>query len=580
MITPITPSARFFPALLALLFASAVAVHAADATPTAAPPTQANVSATTKPASPATPAPAPDLATNPEATVNPLNPALPTIFVAGDSTAAKNNGNPIQGWGVPFADFFDPTKVNIANRARGGRSSRTFITEGLWDQLLAEVKPGDFVLIQFGHNDGGATNAEPPGSNRPLRARGSLPGLGEETEEIDNVLTKKHETVHTFGWYIRKMIADTKAKGATPLVLSLTVRNYWKDGKIERGSGSYRQWDHQIADTAGVAFLDLTRIIADQYQALGAEKTKELFAPDRTHMNPAGAEAQAAGVVAGLKGIRKGPFAAFLSAKGEAVEADHVGWLNLPEPANPKLPSIVLIGDSTVRNGRGDGAGGQWGWGDSLGQFIDPAKANVVNRAVGGLSSRTFLTQGHWERALTLIKPGDLVLMQFGHNDDAAYNDLARARGTIKGTGEDVVEIDNLMTKQHETVHSYGWYLRKFIRETKAAGATPVMCTLIPRKTWKDGKIQRSADSYAGWARQVAKEEGVGVVDLNELIAERYDALGEAKVEPMFADPHTHTSKAGADLNAEVVIAGLRALPGAPADAYLSEAGRAIAPAK
>ena len=150
---------------------------------------------------PAAPAPASDLATNPPATILPLNPALPTVFVAGDSTAAKNNGNPIQGWGVPFADYFDPAKVNIANRARGGRSSRTFITEGLWDQLLAEVKAGDCVLIQFGTNDGGAVNAEPPGSTRPLRARGSLPGLGEETQEIDNVLTKKHEVVHTFGWY-------------------------------------------------------------------------------------------------------------------------------------------------------------------------------------------------------------------------------------------------------------------------------------------------------------------------------------------------------------------------------------------
>ncbi len=116
--------------------------------------------------------PASDLAINPPALTGGLNPALPTIFIAGDSTAARNNGNPIQGWGVPFASFFDATKVNIANRARGGRSSRTYITEGLWDQLLGEVKAGDFVLIQFGHNDGGAINAEPPGSTRPLRARG------------------------------------------------------------------------------------------------------------------------------------------------------------------------------------------------------------------------------------------------------------------------------------------------------------------------------------------------------------------------------------------------------------------------
>ncbi len=526
------------------------------------------------------PTPALDLVLNPAATVNALNPALPTLFIAGDSTAAKNSGNPIQGWGVPFADYFDANKVNVANRARGGRSSRTFITEGLWAQLLTEVKTGDTVLIQFGHNDGGAINEEPPGSTRPLRARGTLPGLGDDSQEIENAVTKKHETVHTFGWYIRKMISDVKAKGATPLILSLTARDIWKDGKIERGSGNYRAWDRALAAAAGIEFIDLSRIVADKYQALGAEKTKELFSPDHTHMNPAGADFQAACVVAGLKGLRKGPFIALLSTKGLVIEADTISWLNLPEPANPTLPSIILIGDSTVRNGRGDGEGGQWGWGDSLGTFLDPAKINLVNRAIGGLSSRTFLTQGNWNRALGLIKPGDFVIMQFGHNDSSAINDNSRARGTIKGTGEETEEIENILTQQHEVVHSYGWYLRKFIREAKAAGATPIICSPIPRKTWENGKIARSRESYGTWAREVAEHESVGFVNLNELIADRYDALGEAKVEPMYADKNTHTSKAGADLNAEFVISGLRALPGVPFDSFLSNQGRAVTAAK
>ena len=521
--------------------------------------------------------PAPDLAVNAPATIDPLNPNLPTIFIAGDSTAAKDKGQPIQGWGVPFADYFDATKVNVANRARGGRSSRTFITEGLWDNLLTEVKAGDYVLIQFGHNDGGAINEEPPGSTRPLRARGSLPGLGEETQEIDNAVTKKHETVHTYGWYIRNMISDVKAKGATPLLLSLTVRDIWKGGKIERGSGSFRKWDRQLAEIAGIGFVDLSRIAADKFQALGTAKTKEHFGPDHTHPNLLGADFQAACVVSGLKALRKGPFTALLSAKGKVVEADSIGWLNLPEPAVSSLPSIVLIGDSTVRNGRGDGEGGQWGWGDSLGKFFDATKVNIVNRAIGGLSSRTFLTQGHWDRALTLIKPGDFVIMQFGHNDSSAVNDDSRARGTIKGTGEETEEIDNLLTKQHEVVHSYGWYLRKFIREARAAGATPVVCSPIPRKMWEEGKIARSNLSYGGWAKQVAEQEGMGFVDLNEFIARQYDALGESKVDSLFADKNTHPSKAGADLNAEIVTGGLRALAGAPLDRFLSEQGRGIA---
>ena len=509
--------------------------------------------------------PAPDLAVNAVAEKKTLNPALPTLFVAGDSTAAKNNSNPIQGWAEPFTDYFDPAKINVVNRARGGRSSRTFITEGLWDQLLADVKAGDTVLIQFGHNDASPVNEDASVPREKWRSRGSLPGLGEETTEIDNVITKKHETIHTFGWYVREMIADVKAKGATPIILSLTVRDIWKDGKIERGSGSFRSWDRSIAEQAGLAFVDVTRIVADQYQALGAEKVHALYGPDHTHPNVAGAGLHAAAVVAGLKGIRKGPWASYLSAKGQAVEADAIGWLNLPEPADPKLPSIVLIGDSLVRNGHGDGEGGQWGWGDYLGDHFAPTKVNVVNRAVGGLSSRTYLMQGHWERALTLIKPGDFVVIQLGHNDSSALNDDKRARGTIKGTGEETEEIDNILTKKHEVVHSYGWYIRKFVREARAAGATPIVCSLTPRKTWKDGKIMRSGpDGYGGWARQVAEQEKAAFIDVNDLVATRYETLGEAAVNPLFADPNLHTSLAGAKVNAEIVAVALRALPGDP----------------
>lgn len=514
--------------------------------------------------------PAPDLDKNPVPMARPLDPSLPTVFIASDSTAAKTSGADHQGWGEPFAAYFDPAKINVVNRARGGRSSRTFVTEGLWDQLLADVKPGDFVLIQFGHNDASPVNEDASVPRERMRSRGTLPGLGEESQEIDNVITKKHEVVHSFGWYLRKMIADVKAKGATPLVLSLTVRDIWKDGKVERGSGNYRAWDRAIAEAAGVEFVDVTRIIADQYQELGEARVKEFFPKDHTHTNEAGADFNAAAVVAGLKGLRKGPWEKFLSAKGAAIAADKIGWLNLPEPARPELPSVVLIGDSTVRNGRGDGAGGQWGWGDEIGKYFDETKVNVVNRAIGGLSSRTFLTQGHWARALTLLKSGDVLILQFGHNDDGALNDTTRARGTIKGVGEETEAIDNLLTKEHEIVHSYGWYLRRYIRDAKDHGVTPIVCSPIPRKTWKDGKVARSnANGYAAWAKQVAASEGVAFIDLNDLVGTKYEAMGPEKVEPMFADEHTHTSLAGAELNAAIVAQALRELPGAPVKALL-----------
>jgi lysophospholipase L1-like esterase len=506
--------------------------------------------------------PHPDLAVNPPPEVKPLDPALPTIFIAGDSTAARANGDPHQGWGEPFADYFDRDKVNIANRARGGRSSRTFITEGLWASLLADVKAGDVVLLQFGHNDAGAINEEPPGSDRPLRARGTLPGLGDESQDIINAIAQVPETVHTFGWYMRRMIEDTRAKGATPILLTLTVRNVWRDDKVERGSGRYREWIAELARREEVAFVDLTRLIADHYQTQGAEAVKAYFPRDHVHTNLEGARLNAELVVAGLLGLREAPpVGPFLSERGRCVEPDRIGWLNLPEPMHPELPTLFLIGDSTVRNGRGDGGKGEWGWGEPLAELVDPAKANLVNRAVGGLSSRTFLTQGHWERVKTLLKPGDFVLMQFGHNDSGALNDDSRARGTIRGVGDETEEIDSLLTKQREVVHTYGWYLRNYVRETRAAGATPIVVSPIPRKRWTEaGRIVRPEDSYPQWAKAVAEEEDVAFVDLYDRVARRYDELGAEAVDRLFADAHTHTSRAGAELNASIVAEALRNL--------------------
>lgn len=267
----------------------------------------------------------------------------------------------------------------------------------------------------------------------------------------------------------------------------------------------------------------------------------------------------------------------------------------MPEPADPKLPSLILIGDSTMRNGRDDGQGkgadGQWGWGHTIADLFDPAKINVVNRAVGGLSSRTFLTQGHWERALALVKAGDFVIMQLGTNDDGALNDEPpgplRARGTIKGTGEETKEIDNVMTKKHEVVHTYGWYLRQFVRDTKAKGATPIVCSIIPRKTWDaDGRINRNRD-YAGWAREVAAQEKVGFIDLNEIVARKHDELGHDAVMKLFpapvtgadgrvADEHTHPNLAGAVLNAELVVGGLKMIKEDRLTAFLTEKAKAI----
>ncbi len=262
--------------------------------------------------------------------------------------------------------------------------------------------------------------------------------------------------------------------------------------------------------------------------------------------------------------------------------------LQLPEPANPALPSVVLIGDSTVRNGRDDGQGlgaaGQWGWGHVLERLLDRSHINIVNRAIGGLSSRTYLTGGHWERTRASIRRGDLVLIQFGHNDSSPVNDDQRARGTLRGIGPEQQEIDNLLTGRRETVSTYGAYLRGYVAACRALGARPVLCSPVPRKRWDDqGRLLRGGASYAGWAAAVAREQGVPLIDLDTLVADRYDALGPAVVDMLFprlpAGERVHTNWAGAALTAHLVREQLGALGLLPPPALGAGTAARAAPA-
>lgn len=221
---------------------------------------------------------------------------LATLFIIGDSTV-NNHTQGLLGWGDPIAASFDTVKIIVENRARGGRSSRTFLTEGLWDQALTAIKPGDFVLIQFGHNDGGPLNTG--------RARASLKGTGDETQEVVMEATGNREVVHTYGWYLRKYITDTKARGATPVVLSPVPRNIWKDDKVIRASTDYGKWAAEAAKAGSALFIDLNEIVAKRYEDAGAEKVKRLyFGDDHTHTTEVGAQLNADSVIKGLRGLK------------------------------------------------------------------------------------------------------------------------------------------------------------------------------------------------------------------------------------------------------------------------------------
>jgi len=235
----------------------------------------------------------------------------PTIYVIGDSTT--HNTLPLMGWGTALPDFFDSTKITIANHAMAGRSTRTFVKEGRWNTVDSLLKPGDYVMMVFGHNEGAKPGITPPNADAAGRAigRGVLHGIGEDTVHLIYP-NGSVEIVHSFGWYFRKFIRDTKAKGATPIVLSMIPHNIFRDGKVPRADKDYGLWSKQVADQEGVIFIDMNNISADKFEKWGPDSVAKIFAADKTHTTPAGAKANAQSVVDGIKADPKNPLNQYL----------------------------------------------------------------------------------------------------------------------------------------------------------------------------------------------------------------------------------------------------------------------------
>lgn len=225
-----------------------------------------------------------------------LQKEKPTLYIIGDSTV-RNTNPPQCGWGNKIHELFDTTQLSISNQAMAGRSTRTFVKEKRWERVINSIQKGDYLIMQFGHNEGSK-----PDTNR-AGYRGVLRGIGDETVELTWPDSTK-ETVHTYGWYLRKFVTEAKAKGAVPIICSMIPRNQFVDGKVKRANNDYGKWAKEIAAATGAYFIDLNAITADKYDALGPDKVKEFFPGDHTHTNEAGALVNATSVAEGIKLIK------------------------------------------------------------------------------------------------------------------------------------------------------------------------------------------------------------------------------------------------------------------------------------
>lgn len=412
------------------------------------------------------------------------------------------------------------------------------------------IRKGDYVMIELGHNDNGPFDGG--------RARASIRGISPTDSLVVTIKeTGRKDTVYSYGEYMRRFIKECKALGAHPILLSLTPRNAWDDkhpGKIARVNHTFGLWAKQIAEEQGVPFIDLNELSARRYESFSTWKVSYHFYHDRIHTSEFGARLNARSAAEGLH---------------QARHKDLVGLqsclINLDLPTadvkrEPGKPVVFITGDSTVKNEDKD-PDGMWGWGSQAASIFDTQKITIANEAKAGRSTRTYLEEKRWERVYNSIRPGDFVLIQFGHNDIGDI-DKGKARGVIACTQDTshVYRVKTSKEARNQVIYSFGWYLKKFIDDVREKGGTPILLSLTPRNKWADGKIERRNDSYGKWYREVAAQTAVEFVDVHNISADTLDIIGKEKTKAYYNHDHTHTSLKGAQLNAQSVAKGLKAI--------------------
>jgi len=613
-------------------------------------------------------------------------PGLMRVFIASDSTAQDYGQEryPQQGWGMMLRCAFDDG-VAVDNHAMAARSSRSFIAEGRLDDIARDIRAGDTLLIQFGHND---ANREKP---------------------------ERYAPVADYRAYLRRYIDVARRAGAKPVLLTPVTRRNFVGGHVAPSFPEYSQAVREVAAETGAPLIDLDALSGQMVERAGAEGSRAYFLPDDTHFSELGARRMADLVAAALAGLslpvsahvlHERPALTRASSAGDAScaapaavsprsfrfagqaqpgetvvdarrryrdgygfeagstpifsvaappgnyrvtltlgggaasvttvkaesrrlmlqdvrsapgrtaersfvvnvrdaalappppnapgatavrlhprEADSFTWddrLTLeflgPAPAVRAVriepvdaTTVFLFGDSTVTDQRWEPNAS---WGQMLPRFLGPQVA-VANYAESGETLKSFIAELRLDKALSLMRPGDYALIQFGHNDQKAqWPQTYAAGGSI-----------------------FASYLRAMIAEVRLRGATPVLVTPPERRTFTaEGRIRPTLADYAQAMRAVAEEEKVALIDLNATSVRLYQALGPQAAGLAFADggrDATHHDAYGAYLLARAVAEGLRASgpplaadlppfdpdhPPAPAEVSLPASGNPPAP--
>jgi lysophospholipase L1-like esterase len=397
------------------------------------------------------------------------------IDLIGDSTQTNN-----AGYGHGFCANLT-AKVDCLNMAKGGASTKTFREQGLWEQSL-QTRP-DYMLIQFGHND--------------MESKDQLP---------------RQTTMVEYEANLRRYVSQARAAGIKPVLVTPLTRRYFEaDGKIHSDLLAHAETMKRVATEMKVPLVDLQADSIALLNQVGEASGDRLAITkkdadgktiyDKTHLNWAGSYVFGRIVAVDL-GKAVPELAQYVKPNQSRLppEGEKAMMVLLGGPVK-----IVLVGDSTV-NGEG-------GWGKGFCAIMTP-NVTCLNEALNGRSSKSFIDEGAWKKALD--DHGDYYLIQFGHND-------------MKGKGPE---------RETDPETTYAANIRRYIRDARAIGAVPVVVTSLSRRNYKDGVLVQDLKDYSAAAKRVGMEENVTVIDLNAMSVKLLEGITQAQADEFDATGH------------------------------------------
>lgn len=220
--------------------------------------------------------------------------------------------------------------------------------------------------------------------------------------------------------------------------------------------------------------------------------------------------------------------------------------LSLSQSYLTAAQTVYFCGDSTMA-ARGANDGATDGWGSYIGKYLN---LPTVNRAIGGRSARSYTNEGRFQQVADLVKSGDIVVIEFGHNDGGSPTNNDNGRSDCPGAGTETCISD----KTGETVYTFVFYVIQAARLMTSRGATVILSSQTPNNQWEGGSYNGSPSRFVGYQKTAANAVGdsrVTFVDNFQAVSNMYRKLGNSAVNAFYPRDHTHTSPAGAEMIAK-----------------------------